>query len=191
MNALYALLDEESLRRHGWSLERFVETAVRRRAEILQYRNKSAGSDFVARRLEILAALFPGRLIVNDHPELASLCGGVHLGQEDLLRYGSDKSEALERIRDMIGKKRWIGLSTHNAEEIEEANGLDLDYIGLGAYRATSTKKDANVLGEEALPALAALSRHPVAAIGGVRPDDRIANVRWNVVGSGLYKDTP
>ena len=191
MNALYALLDEESLRRHGWSLERFVEAAVRRRAEILQYRNKSAGSDLIARRLETLASLFPGRLIVNDHPELASLCGGVHLGQEDLLRYGSDKSEALERVRDMVGAGRWIGLSTHNAEEIEEANGLDLDYIGLGAYRSTSTKEDACVLGEEALPALAALSRHPVAAIGGVLPDDRIANVRWNVVGSGLYGELP
>ena len=189
MNALYALLDEASLRRHGWSVERFVDAAITRGAEILQYRDKSGDTERIARRLETLARRFPGRVIVNDHPELAHLCGGVHLGQEDLLRYGADKAEAVANVRAMLKKGGWLGLSTHNEAEILEANGLDLDYIGLGAYRATSTKSDANVLGEAALPRLAALSKHPVAVIGGVRPDDRIPHVRWNVVGSGLYED--
>jgi thiamine-phosphate pyrophosphorylase len=189
VNALYALLDEATLRRYGWSPERFVDAAISRHAEILQYRDKSGDTDRIARRLETLVRRFPGRVIVNDHPELAHLCGGVHLGQEDLLRYGANKEEAVASVRRMIGEGKWLGLSTHDAEEVLEANGLDLDYVGLGAYRATSTKSDANVLGEEALPRIAGLSRHPVAAIGGVRPEDEIPHVRWNVVGSGLYED--
>jgi len=189
VNLLYALLDEATLQARGWSVERFVEAAVRLDARILQYRNKTGDTDLIARRVETLHSLFPGRVIVNDHPELAMLCGGVHLGQEDLARYGATKAEAVAAVREMIGEGRWLGLSTHNKAEVLQANDLWLDYIGLGAYRATTTKNDARVLGPEALEEIAALSRHPVAAIGGVRVDDKIAHVRWNVVGSGLYED--
>lgn len=156
---------------------------------MLQYRNKSGDTTLIAARLEALRPLFGGRLIVNDHPQLAKLCDGVHVGQEDLMRYGADPKEAVRKLRETVGGNRWIGLSTHNAEEIETANALDIDYIGLGACRATSTKSDANVLGCEKIARLAATSIHPVAVIGGVRPDDVVENVTWLVIGSALYED--
>ena len=186
---LYALLDEDSLQARGWSLERFVRRALDAGAEMLQYRNKSGDTSLIASRLETLHPLFDGRLIVNDHPRLAKLCDGVHVGQEDLMRYGADPKEAVRKLREIVGENRWIGLSTHNAEEIETANVLEIDYIGLGACRATSTKSDANVLGCEKIARLAATSKHPVAAIGGVRPDDEVENVTWLVIGSALYED--
>ncbi|NPA30310.1 MAG: thiamine phosphate synthase [Epsilonproteobacteria bacterium] len=189
MSRLYALLDRATLRQKGWSLERFVARAEALGAALLQYRDKEGDDESVAEALRFLNARFGGRVIVNDRPELAPLCGGVHLGQEDLARYGADKAEAIKRVREIIGEGRWLGLSTHNKQEVLEANDLWLDYIGLGAYRATATKNDARVLGPKALEEIAALSRHPVAAIGGVRVDDNIAHVRWNVVGSGLYED--
>ncbi|MCF6201882.1 MAG: thiamine phosphate synthase [Hydrogenimonas sp.] len=185
---LYALLDEESLRHRGWSLERFIEGSIALGAELLQYRNKRDDIVFVKRRLEEIVSLFPGRVIVNDYPELAEFCGGVHLGQEDLLRYGKSTREAVESIRAVV-KKGWIGISTHNEDEILEANSLDIDYIGLGACRATGTKSDARVLGLKRVGELAALSSHPVAAIGGVRLSDNIKNATYLVVGSGLYED--
>jgi len=37
------------------------------------------------------------------------------------------------------------GVSTHNLDEIVQANALNIDYIGLGAYRPTNTKKEAQV----------------------------------------------
>ncbi len=89
------------------------------------------------------------------------------------------------KVRDKIGDKI-LGLSTHNKKEILEANELDLDYIGLGAYRKTSTKDTENILGEK-LSLLASFSKHPVAAIGGVRIKDKIKNVTYLVVGSNLY----
>ena len=68
-----------------------------------------------------------------------------------------------------------------------KANNLDIDYIGLGAYRQTNTKSDASVL-KESLSKLASLSFKPVGAIGGVRVDDEINGVTYAVVGSDLYE---
>jgi len=90
-------------------------------------------------------------------------------------------------IRQKIGRKQ-LGLSTHNKEEIIEANILDLDYIGLGAYRATHTKSEANV-GGIALIKAAKDSIHPVGMIGGVTLKDEFEEpIYYKVIGSGLYK---
>jgi len=65
---------------------------------------------------------------------------------------------------------------------------MDLNYIGLGAYRDTNTKKDiSGVLGDK-LDSIAAKSKHFVGAIGGVKLDDKFSHVRYNVIGSGLIK---
>jgi thiamine-phosphate pyrophosphorylase len=65
---------------------------------------------------------------------------------------------------------------------------MDLNYIGLGAYRDTSTKKDiSGILGDK-VEELAKISVHPVAVIGGVRLDDSFENVSYKVIGSGLIK---
>ena len=185
---LYALLDETSLQKRGWSHERFVERAVTHGAKLLQYRNKDEDIELVREKLEAVVSLFPGRVIVNDYPELAPLCGGVHVGQEDLLRYGKKPEDAIGALRRLVGGG-WIGLSTHNEDEILVANKLDIDYIGLGACRATGTKDDAAVLGMEKISKLASFSKHLVAVIGGVRLDDVISNAAYIVVGSALYED--
>ncbi|MDP3292748.1 MAG: thiamine phosphate synthase, partial [Sulfuricurvum sp.] len=96
-----------------------------------------------------------------------------------------DPSRAIKILKMAIGEDKIIGLSTHNAAEIDIANTLDINYIGLGAYRTTSTKSEAKVLGER-LDEIAAHSKHPVAAIGGVKMDDTFQHVTYRVVGSGL-----
>ena len=71
-------------------------------------------------------------------------------------------------------------------KKILEANEMDLNYIGLGAFRNTSTKKDiVGVLGDS-LDEIASKSRHFVAAIGGVKMDDKFKNITYHVIGSGL-----
>ena len=110
----------------------------------------------------------------------------MHIGQEDIRAYSRNLSEAVQTIRQKIGRKK-LGLSTHNKEEILEANSLDLDYIGLGAYRATDTKSEANVGGKDLIEA-ASYSIHPVGMIGGVTVDDEFTEpIRYKVIGSGLY----
>jgi thiamine-phosphate pyrophosphorylase len=66
---------------------------------------------------------------------------------------------------------------------------LDIDYIGLGAYRPTNTKNVTSIGGETLLE-IAKLSTHPVAIIGGVRLDDNIPNIKYKVIGSDICKLT-
>jgi thiamine-phosphate pyrophosphorylase len=182
---LYALCDQEMLDKHNLSLEDFVFLAKKYDAKVIQYRNKTADISFIKQQLILLRQLFEGFLIVNDAFELSSFCDGVHIGQEDLYKIDSDAKKAIEILKEVIGKDKLLGLSTHNKDEILQANELDLNYIGLGAYRPTTTKDVDNILGET-LDEIASFSKHPVAAIGGVRLDDSFKNVTYHVIGSGL-----
>jgi len=182
---LYALCDRELLRSRGISLEQFVQKAQKHSATILQYRNKSDDIATIKNDLIYIRALWDGFLIINDHYELIALCDGIHIGQEDLSAIDADPIKAITILKATIGEDKIIGLSTHNAQEIGVSNDLDINYIGLGAYRSTSTKSDAKVLGNQ-LDTLASLSKHPVGAIGGVRLDDLFEYVTYNVIGSGL-----
>lgn len=187
-NAIYALCDQALLDSHTLDLEPFVDACRRLDVSVIQYRNKNADSDAVKAALERLRGLWEGMLIINDRWQLHALCDGVHVGQDDLRRFGEDDAAACAALRGEVGDASVIGLSTHNAEEIAAANRLGIDYIGLGAFRSTGTKTDAAVLGED-LDTLAAASVHPVAAIGGVGLDDRFAHARMRVMGSAIVRE--
>ena len=186
-NAVYALCDRSLLERYGVTLSAFADHCRCLDVKVVQYRDKHADAAGAGERLAALREAWDGLLIVNDRVELASFCDGVHVGQEDLSALGGGPAEAVKKIRERIGRGKLIGLSTHNRREIETANTLDIDYIGLGAFRATGTKTDAAVLGED-LDTLAALSRRPVAAIGGVTFGDRFEHARMRVMGRALFE---
>ncbi len=177
---LYALLDYETLVKKEWTIERFISTCKALHVEMIQYRDKKGDKTRKIENLKKIKSLCDITLLVNDDVSLVKYCDGLHVGQEDL------NSTSVEQIRQEIGKKI-LGVSTHNKEEILEANSLKVDYIGLGAYRVTSTKSDASVL-KESLSKLASFSFKPVAAIGGVKVDDEIDGVTYAVVGSNLYE---
>ena len=112
------------------------------------------------------------------------------MGQEDLAKIDSNFEIAVDIVRKKIGN-RILGLSTHNLEEIEMANSLDLNYIGLGAYRATTTKDNVQISGASLLE-IAKKSTHKVALIGGITLNDDFSNypqIYYRVIGSNLMKD--
>ena len=110
-------------------------------------------------------------LIINDHPFIAKEINadGVHLGQQDM---------NYEEARRILGSGKIIGLSAHNKRELTDALMTSADYIGIGPFRFTSTKKNLDViLGVDGIKELAALSnstaqRKPLIAIGGIILDD-------------------
>lgn len=183
---LYALLDYDTLVKKNWSIEKFISTCKELHVEIIQYRDKQGNKQRKEENLQKVKSLCDITLLINDDIELVKFCDGIHLGQEDLIKFSKCRCMAIEKVRDKIGKKV-LGISTHNEQEILEANDLDVDYIGLGAYRATNTKSDANVL-RESLSELARLSLKPVGAIGGVKLSDEIENVTYAVIGSDIYE---
>ena len=183
---IYALVDQETLQKKGVSLQDLLLRINLLPVPFLQYRNKFGSLAEKQRVLEEIRKHYFGKLIINDAIELIEYADGLHLGQEDMQGYSGDKSEAVAIIREKIGDKI-LGLSTHNRTEIEEANRLDIDYIGLGAYRSTGTKRDAKVVGASLLE-IAKLSKYPVAIIGGVRLEDEFeAPIEYKVIGSSLY----
>jgi len=185
---LYALCDQDMLNEREVTLETFINIAKEHNAEVIQYRNKNADIAFIKEQLIKIRRQYDGFLIVNDAYELVEFCDGVHVGQEDLQLIDTDISKAVKILRSVIKEDKILGISTHNEQEVLAANNMDLNYIGLGAYRNTSTKKDiTNILGKN-LDAIAAKSKHHVAAIGGVRLDDTFEHVVYNVIGSGLLK---
>jgi len=184
---IYALLDKETLLAKHVSLSDFLlHLKTIPNIAMLQYRNKCGSLEEKISDLLDIRKIYTGILIINDSIELINYADGLHMGQEDIRKYSHEPKEAVRLIREKIGSKL-LGLSTHNKEEILDANELDLNYVGLGAYRATSTKSEANVGGEGLLVA-AKSSKHPVAIIGGVRRDDSFeAPIIYKVIGSGLY----
>jgi len=184
---IYALVDKETLTQKGVSLIshlQHLKTFIN--IPILQYRNKSGTVEEKKLDLFTIRKHYRGILIINDTIELIEYADGLHIGQEDIRKYSDDLTQSVHMIRQKIGKKV-LGLSTHDKKEILEANSLDLDYIGLGAYRATNTKSEANVGGKSLVEA-ASHSKHPVGMIGGVSLDDTFdAPIVYKVIGSGLY----
>ena len=105
-------------------------------------------------------------LVVNDHWQMAleEGCDWVHLGQEDL-----DRAD-LAAIR--AGGLR-LGISTHDAEELDRALALRPDYVALGPVWPTILKKMKwHRQGVEKLTEWKArIGDIPLIAIGGMTPE--------------------
>ncbi len=102
------------------------------------------------------------RLIMNDRADLALVAefDGVHVGQDDL---------SPESVRRIIGTDRWLGVSTHNPEQLREADLTSADYLAIGPVFSTSSKdKPDPVVGLEGVRRARQLTRKPLVAIGGI-----------------------
>lgn len=101
-------------------------------------------------------------LIVNDNIKLALALNadGVHLGQKD---------ESTKRARKILGPDKLVGLSVNTLAEVERANTLPINYLGVGAIFPTKNKSNITTLwGIEGLTQVINLSKHPLIAIGGI-----------------------
>lgn len=159
---LYAIIDPTLLTVSELAL---AESLAGSGVELIQYRDKTASSRRyfeVSRQLANVLGPKGLRLIVNDRPDVALLAGagGVHVGQEDL---------AVEDARALCGLDLWVGVSTHNLEQLAAADRTSADYVAFGPIFQTSTKKNPDpVVGTELLRKARALTKKPLVAIGGI-----------------------
>jgi thiamine-phosphate pyrophosphorylase len=133
-------------------------------ATLLQYRNKQGRTREILDHARDLKRLVGSRvrLILNDRADLALAAGfdGLHVGQDDL---------SPEAARSIIGPSLWLGVSTHNPEQITEADKTDADYLAIGPVFATTSKANPDpVVGLDGVRRARELTRKPLVAIGGI-----------------------
>jgi thiamine-phosphate pyrophosphorylase len=131
---------------------------------LFQYRAKKMSSrEMLSHARELRRVLGTEvTLFMNDRADLCLAAGfdGVHLGQDDLSPEGA---------RVVLGNQRWVGVSTHNAEQARLATATPVDYIAIGPTYITSTKENPDpVVGLEGIRAVRQLTSKPLVAIGGI-----------------------
>jgi thiamine-phosphate pyrophosphorylase len=149
-------------------------------ARVLQVRIKPRGSAASAHASDIVRIARMARrvcdeagaaLVVNDRVDIAIAvrADGVHLGQTDL---------PIADARRIAGDRLFIGVSTHDLEQVHAACAAGADYLGFGPVFATATKANPDaVQGLDGLrAAVLAAGSTPVVAIGGIT-SDRAAQV--------------
>lgn len=166
--ALYAIIDASPADSIPSTLS-FAEKLVGGGVRLIQLRSKHASSrQFYDMSRGLVTALAGSRtlsdlkIIVNDRPDIAAMAGaaGVHVGQDDL---------PVDAARKICPSPLWVGVSTHNLDQLRVANGTSADYIALGPIFETSTKEDPDpVVGLDFLRAARKLTRKPLVAIGGI-----------------------
>jgi thiamine-phosphate pyrophosphorylase len=158
----------------------FAEELIAGGCTLLQYRNKSGDARVMLEQARELrrrsrarapSTLAQGRsaphlrLIMNDRADLCVVAefDGVHVGQDDL---------SPESVRGIIGP-RWLGVSTHNPEQVKEADQTSADYLAIGPVFSTSSKERPDpAVGLEGVRRARQLTRKPLVAIGGITRGD-------------------
>jgi thiamine-phosphate pyrophosphorylase len=169
---LYAILDLELTVAHGFApldlLDAWLDAGIR----LVQLRAKSwSGGPLLELAEQALARTRPAgaRVIVNDRADVARLADadGVHVGQDDL---------SATEVRKIVGPERLVGLSTHDAAQLEAACAEPVDYIAIGPVFPSSTRMAvATQLGEAGVAnaaRIAGTAGLPVVAIGGITIDN-------------------
>jgi hydroxymethylpyrimidine kinase / phosphomethylpyrimidine kinase / thiamine-phosphate diphosphorylase len=150
-----------------------VETVCAAGVKILQLRVKDCNyNEFLslAREIKQITDKYGVILIINDNPEIANLIDahGVHLGINDM-----SPAEA----RKILGKGKIIGGTSNTFKRVLEISS-DVDYLGIGPFRFTQTKKNLSpVLGIEGYRNILKQMKDsginiPVYAIGGIVRND-------------------
>lgn len=159
---LYLVTDEHQ---NDITLTKVIENAVKGGVTMVQLREKHRNQRLFLHRAKLCKSILAGSavpLIINDNLDIALAMGadGVHLGQSDL---------SVEKARARLGADKIIGLTVENIQQLELAQALPIDYLGISTVFASATKQDTQyVWGTEGLRTAVIQSRLPLVAIGGI-----------------------
>lgn len=157
-----------------YSIAEEVQMAIEGGCRWIQLRMKDASDEEVRQTaLDIIPMCQETDtfLIIDDRVSVVNdlKVSGVHLGKDDM-----DPLEA----REILGPHAIIGITANTAEDIIKYKGKDVDYVGLGPFHFTTTKKKlAPELGLDGYRSIVTQVRAagvelPIVAIGGIGIDD-------------------
>ena len=154
----------------------------------IQLRMKEAAYDEICNAIEQLKPLCKEKgaiLILDDYAELAAKLDidGVHLGKNDM---------PPQEARNLIGEKYIIGGTANTIDDIKNLVAQGVDYIGLGPFRHTDTKKNLSpILGLDGYKNILSQCNEagittPIVANGGIEPEDIPALMKTGISGIAL-----
>lgn len=142
-----------------------LERALENGLNLIQVREKNMSADellkFTAQVVQ-LAHVHGAKVLLNSDIALAREMGadGVHLTAPQLRQSSCRPDIAL------------VGASTHTREEIDRAAELKLDFVVLGAVKATLSHAGQAPLGWSRFAAMVEAAPLPVYALGGLSAED-------------------
>lgn len=149
----------------------------------LRAKNKSY-EDWLQTAVEVkkICVKYGSKLIINDNVSIAQEvdADGVHLGIDDM---------PPSKARQLLGNNKIIGGTANSFEEILKQVNNGCDYIGLGPYRHTETKKNLKpIIGEENFSKIMEMVmlrkiETPIIAIGGIQLSDIPKLLKMRVYG--------
>ena len=115
----------------------------------------------IGKKIKKICKKFNTKFLINDDVYLAKKLetDGCHLGQKDM---------NILKARKLIGKKI-IGITCHNSIKLVNAAIKNkTDYIALGAFNSSKTKKVKYKASIELLKKAKKMTKIPIVAIGGI-----------------------
>lgn len=157
-----------------YSIVEQVKMALEGGCKWIQLRMKEATDEEVKAVAEELIPLCKDAdaiLVIDDRVELVKEMEvtGVHLGKKDM---------PVAEARNLLEGGPIIGATANTAGDIFALKGIDVDYVGLGPFRHTTTKENLSpILGLEGYSKIMKEIREagvqlPVVAIGGITLED-------------------
>jgi thiamine-phosphate pyrophosphorylase len=140
--------------------------------------------------MEIVRSYTHVQLIINDSVQIAMEvdADGVHLGKDDM---------PIRSARTLLGRNKIIGGTANTVADAVFVRDSGADYIGLGPYSSTSTKKNlSEILGIQGYRSILQSLKEkeldlPVIAVGGITPKDvrplMVAGLHGVAVASAVF----
>ena len=121
--------------------------------------------DGIGRKIKKICKFYKVKFLINDNPNVVKKINadGCHLGQKDM-----ELSQASKLL-----KKKIIGVTCHNSIKLAKSAIKDnADYIALGAFNSSRTKKVKYKSSIGLLKKVKKITNTPIVVIGGINSDN-------------------
>ena len=142
-------------------LENLFKTRKVKFFQLRLKKEKISNIIYIAKKIKKICKKHKVKFIINDNPLLTKKIGadGCHLGQKDMKTLKSKK----------ILRKKIVGITCHNSIKLaKKAQNFGADYLALGAFFKTNTKKVKYKATLKDLSNIKKITNMPIVAIGGI-----------------------
>ena len=148
--------------------DNLVEVLKSRKVSFFQLRLKKTSLKkkiLIGKKIKKICKKYKTKFLVNDDVLLAKRLNtcGCHLGQKDM---------DIKKAKKIV-KNRIIGITCHNSIRLAKLAIKDrADYIALGAFYDSKTKKTKYKANIKLLKKIKKITKTPIVAIGGINSDN-------------------